>query len=305
MRWVSRIGPVTQRRDRGLVVAAAVKEASVSSPLPFGRRLRELVNLRGPLCVGVDPHPSLLQAWGLSDDARGADTFASVVVEALAGQVAVLKPQSAFFERHGSAGIAVLERAAARARELGALVLLDAKRGDIGSTMAAYADYLDPAHPLAVDAMTVSPFLGFGSLAPAIEAAAAYGGGLFVLARTSNPEGAQFQLAGSPTGVSVGQQIVDEVAALNVGSDPDGSIGVVIGATLSHLDVDISALGGPVLCPGLGAQGGNPAHLRRLFSAYDGIVLPSSSREVLRHGPDVRALRDATWMTAEALVAAN
>lgn len=275
-----------------------------SAPVPFGQRLRESVLRRGALCVGIDPHPSLLRGWGLSDDAQGLEDFASTIVEALGAQVSVLKPQSAFFERHGSAGIAVLERAVGAAREAGALVLLDAKRGDIGSTMAAYADYLDPAHPLAVDAMTVSPFLGLDSLRPAIEAATAYGGGLFVLARTSNPEGAQFQLAGSPTGVSVGQQIVDEVAALNVGSDPDGSIGVVIGATLSHLDVDISALGGPVLCPGLGVQGGNPAHLRRLFSGYDGIVLPSSSREILRHGPDVGSLRAAARTVADDLIAA-
>ncbi len=274
---------------------------SVPRAGPFGRRLREAVSRRGPLCVGVDPHPSLLHAWGLSDDARGLDTFASDVVEALAGQVAVLKPQSAFFERHGSAGVAVLERLAAQARALGALVLLDAKRGDIGSTMAAYADYLDPAHPLAVDAMTVSPFLGFDSLRPAIEAATAYGGGLFVLARTSNPEGAQVQLARSPAGVSVGQQVIDAAAALNTGASPYGSIGVVIGTTLPELDVDISMLGGPVLSPGLGAQGGDPAHLRRLFDGYEGVVLPSSSRDILRYGPDVDALRDAAREVADDL----
>lgn len=287
------------------VPAAPVPPAAAVTPVPFGRRLRDMVARRGPLCVGIDPHPSLLEAWGLSDDAPGLEAFASRVVEALAGQVAVLKPQSAFFERHGSAGIAVLERAAAAARESGALILLDAKRGDIGSTMAAYAEYLDPGHPLAVDAMTVSPYLGFGSLAPAIEAAAAYGGGLFVLARTSNPEGAQVQLAGTPVGVSVAQHIVAAVGSVNAGSSPDGSIGLVIGATLGQLDVDISALGGPVLSPGLGAQGGEPQNLRRLFGGYGGIVLPSSSREILRHGPDVAALREAAGAVAEALAAAG
>ncbi len=100
--------------------------------VPFGRRLRETVSRRGPLCVGIDPHPSLIEAWGLPDDARGLDSFASIVVEALADRVAVLKPQSAFFERHGSAGIAVLERCVAAARDCGALVLLDAKRGTSG-----------------------------------------------------------------------------------------------------------------------------------------------------------------------------
>src|SRR5262249_50706398 len=149
---------------------------------------------RGPLCVGIDPHASLLADWGLGDDPAGLERFALTVVEALADRVAVLKPQSAFFERFGSRGIAVLERAVALAREAGALVLMDAKRGDIGSTMAAYAAaYLDPASPLASDAVTVSPYLGYGSLRPAVEAARAGGTGIFALALTSNPEGAEVQ----------------------------------------------------------------------------------------------------------------
>lgn len=270
--------------------------------LPFGQRLRDVVARRGPLCVGIDPHPALLAAWGLDDDPRGLDTFATTVVGALAGQVAVLKPQSAFFERHGSAGVAVLERTVAAARESGAIVALDAKRGDIGSTMAAYADYLDPGHPLAVDAMTVTPFLGVGSLDAAMTAAQRYGGGLFILARTSNAEGAEVQLAVSPTGRSVAQQVIDSVAAVNASASPYGSIGVVIGATLGRLDVDISALGGPVLSPGLGAQGGDAAHVQQLFGSYDGIVLPSSSRDVLRHGPDVETLRAAARAVADQLL---
>jgi len=271
---------------------------TVGLAVPFGRRLRDAVDRRGPLCVGIDPHPALLAAWGLSDDARGLNSFAMTVVDALGGQLAVLKPQSAFFERHGSAGIAALERAAASARAAGALVLLDAKRGDIGSTMQAYADYLDPGHPLAVDAMTVSPFLGFGSLAPAIAAAHAHGGGLFVLARTSNPEGADVQLARTSAGHTVAQHIVAAVGDINASTSPYGSIGMVIGATLSALDVDISTLGGPVLCPGFGAQGGNAEHVRRLFSGFGGVVLPTSSRDVLRRGPDVEALRDAARAAA-------
>ncbi len=272
--------------------------------VPFGERLRAAVQRRGPLCVGIDPHPSLLAAWGLSDDPRGLDAFAATVVEALGAQLAVLKPQSAFFERHGSAGIAVLERTTAAARAAGALVLLDAKRGDIGSTMQAYADYLDPAHPLAVDALTVSPFLGFGSLAPALAAAHAHGGGLFVLARTSNPQGVDVQLARSPAGLTVAQELVSAVASVNAPASPYGSIGVVIGATLAELDVDISTLGGPVLCPGFGAQGGNAEHVRRLFTGFGGVVLPTSSRDVLRHGPDVTALREAASSAADDLARA-
>lgn len=293
-----------------MIATSSAALAAGSAVAPFGERLRAVVTRRGPLCVGIDPHPSLLAAWGLPDDARGLDMFATSVVDALADRVGVLKPQSAFFERHGSAGIAVLEQTVAAAREAGALVLLDAKRGDIGSTMTAYADYLDPGHPLAVDAMTVSPYLGIGSLAPAIEAAAVHGGGLFVLARTSNPDSGEVQLARSPVGVPVAQQIVDSVGAANaavgatgVAASPNGSIGVVIGATLPYLDVDISGMGGPVLVPGLGAQGGSPGHVRRLFAGYDGVLLPSSSRDILRHGPDREALRAAAHAVAAALAA--
>lgn len=259
---------------------------------PFGARLRAAVSARGALCAGLDPHASLLASWGLTDDVAGLEAFSRIVVDALADRVAVLKPQSAFFERHGSRGIAVLEESVARARAAGALVLLDAKRGDIGSTMAAYAEYLDPGHPMAVDAMTVSPYLGFGSLVPAIEAARAYGGGLFVLARTSNAEGRQVQLASAGAEV-VGQQVIDSAAELNAPYAPDGSFGVVVGATLAELDVDLSRLGGPILAPGLGAQGADADAIRRLFGDHPGVVLPSTSRGLLEHGPDISALRDA------------
>src|SRR5436305_6416268 len=131
----------------------------------FGRRLDAAVDARGSLCVGIDPHAALLESWGLPDDATGLAHFADACVAAFADTAAVIKPQSAFFERFGSAGIAVLERTVAACRAAGALVLLDVKRGDIGSTMAAYAEaYLTPAAPLAVDAITVSPYLGVGAL---------------------------------------------------------------------------------------------------------------------------------------------
>ena len=262
---------------------------------PFGGRLAAAVSARGPLCVGIDPHASLLAQWGLPDSAEGLARFTDAVVEALAGSVAVLKPQMAFYERHGSRGLAALEDGVARARAAGALVLLDAKRGDIGSTMDAYADYLRPGHPLHVDAMTVSPYLGPGSLQPAVDTARAHGGGLFVLARTSNPDAGTLQLVGEP---SVAQQVVDTVRGWNAGA-PAGSFGVVVGATLSELDVDLTELNGPVLAPGLGAQGGSPEDLRRLFDAGT-VVVPTVSRDVLAAGPDVAALRAAAerWSAA-------
>ncbi len=165
----------------------------------FGARLHAAMQDRGPLCAGIDPHPGLLRAWGLDDDVAGLERFALTAADALAPRVAIVKPQSAFYERFGSRGIAVLERLVTTCRDAGSLVLLDVKRGDIGSTSQAYADaYLDPSSPLAADAITASPYLGFGSLEPMVDTARKHDAGIFVLALTSNPEGPEVQ--GARTG---------------------------------------------------------------------------------------------------------
>lgn len=261
--------------------------------MTFGQRLRAAMDVRGPLCVGIDPHPGLLAGWGLNDDVGGLERFALTVVEAFGDTLAMLKPQSAFFERYGSQGIAVLERTVAEISAAGALSLLDVKRGDVGSTMRAYADaYVgeDPALP--VDAITVSPYLGFESLRPVLDAATRHGRGVFVLALTSNPEAAQVQgaLADRDT---VGSGMLRAVAAENAGQQPMGSVGAVIGATIEGTDVDLTQMNGPLLAPGFGAQGGDVASLQRIFGEALPYVIPSTSRDVLGHGPDLRALRDA------------
>ncbi|HHW82818.1 MAG TPA: orotidine-5'-phosphate decarboxylase, partial [Actinomycetales bacterium] len=162
----------------------------------FGARLYAAMRERGPLCVGIDPHASLLDAWGLPDTPEGLREFSLTVVDQLGGIVPALKPQSAFFERHGSAGVAVLEEVLAAARDAGVATILDVKRGDIGSTMSGYAEaYLRPGAPLEADSITLSPYLGPGSLDPAVRLAREHGKGVFVLALTSNPEGASVQHA--------------------------------------------------------------------------------------------------------------
>ncbi len=263
----------------------------------FGTRLYAAMAARGALCVGLDPHAALLSSWGLSDDVAGLERFSRTVVEAVADRVAVVKPQSAFFERFGSRGVAVLESVISQARQAGALVLLDVKRGDIGSTAQAYADaYLDPTSPLAVDAVTASPFLGFGSLQPMIDTARAHDRGVFVLALTSNPAGAQVQRARADDGRTVAQTVLDELSALNAGAHPMGSFGAVVGATVAAAEGgaghDLANVNGPFLVPGLGAQGGSPADLRRLFGEAPDQVIPSYSREILQKGPSVQAIRD-------------
>ncbi|MEJ1199784.1 MULTISPECIES: orotidine-5'-phosphate decarboxylase [unclassified Streptomyces] len=261
---------------------------------PFGVRLRRAMDERGPLCVGIDPHASLLAEWGLNDDVAGLERFSRTVVEAVAGRVAVLKPQSAFFERFGSRGVAVLEKSVEQARAAGALVVMDAKRGDIGSTMAAYAEsFLRKDAPLFSDALTVSPYLGYGSLKPAVDMARESGAGLFVLALTSNPEGAEVQHAVRADGRGVGATILAHLAAENAGEEPLGSFGAVVGATLGDLSSYDLGINGPLLAPGIGAQGATPADLPRVFGAAVRNVVPNVSRGVLRHGPDVAALRKA------------
>ncbi|MFC5179670.1 orotidine-5'-phosphate decarboxylase [Nocardioides taihuensis] len=269
--------------------------------MTFGDRLHAAVADRGPLCAGIDPHAALLGAWGLGDDVAGLESFALGATEAIAPHVAVVKPQSAFFERFGSRGVAVLERVVATAREAGALVLLDVKRGDIGSTSQAYADaYLDPASPLAADAITASPYLGFGSLTPMVETARRHGAGLFVLALTSNPEGPEVQHATAPSGRTVAGTVLDHLGALNEGATTLGSYGAVVGATVGETGESFD-IGGPLLAPGYGAQGGTVDDLRRVFGGAVGRVLPSTSRDLLRLGPDPVALRDGALRIADDL----
>jgi orotidine-5'-phosphate decarboxylase len=249
----------------------------------FGARLEAAVAERGPLCAGIDPHVSLLHDWGYADDVAGLERFAMAAAEALAPRVALVKPQSAFYERFGSRGIGVLERLVGACRDAGALVLLDVKRGDIGSTSQAYADaYLDPSSPLAADAITASPYLGFGSLAPMIDTARAHGAGVFVLALTSNKEGPEVQEARTDAG-TVADVVLDHLRRLNADAETLGSFGAVVGATIARADHRFD-INGPLLAPGYGAQGGTIADLRRIFGTAVGHVLPSTSRELLRGG---------------------
>lgn len=269
----------------------------------FGARLAAAMDEHGPLCVGIDPHASLLEAWGLDDDAAGVREFSLRVVEALGGRVAALKPQAAFFERHGSGGMAALEDVLAAARATDTLTIVDAKRGDIGSTMVGYADaYLADGSPLAGDAVTLSPYLGFGSLAPAAELAAATGRGVFVLCLTSNAEGREVQHAVGPDGVSVAARVAAQAAVLNAGARPLGSVGLVVGATVGDAvratGTDLQVVNGPLLAPGVGAQGAGERELAGVFGAARRQVLASSSRGVLAAGPGTEGLRVAAARAA-------
>ncbi|MDN5903982.1 orotidine-5'-phosphate decarboxylase, partial [Corynebacterium casei] len=232
--------------------------------------------------------------------------FSEACVEAFADSAALVKPQVAFYERFGSQGFAALEETLASLREAGCLTVADAKRGDIGSTMAGYADaWLGESSPLQADAVTVSPYLGVAALQSVFDVAAKNGRGVFVLAATSNPEAIQLQsfTDGSQT---VAQHVVDICAAFNaeLGSSEaageesvPGDIGVVVGATLEN-PPELSQLNGPVLLPGVGAQGASAADVARITQANPELGFANVSRAVLAAGPQVADLRAAVQETA-------
>ncbi|WP_084078258.1 orotidine-5'-phosphate decarboxylase [Demequina sp. NBRC 110057] len=277
--------------------------------MSFGARLAAAMERHGPLCVGIDPHVSLLSQWGLPDTPDGLAAFSDTVVTAAAGSAAAIKPNAAFYERHGSRGIAVLERLLADAREADLLTVMDAKRGDIGSTMAGYADaFLRPGSPLEADSLTVSPYLGFGSLKPALDLAAETGKGIFVLALTSNPEGHEVQHARTASGEAVAAAVVRQASALNEGAEPMGNVGLVVGATVgsavSDLGIGLDGLNGPILAPGVGAQGAGPDELAQVFGNSRSRVLVNQSRGVLAEGPSLERLRSAVRDASDAAQAA-
>jgi len=250
----------------------------------FAVRLQAVVDRWGPLCVGIDPHSSLLARWALSDDASGARELGLRVVEAAAGRIGIVKPQIAFFERHGAAGYAALEEVLESARAAGLLVIADVKRGDVGSTVDAYGEaWLSPGSPLEADAMTAVAYQGFGSLDAVLDRAASAGKGVFVLAATSNPESAEIQTRRGLDGATVASDIVRHAARFG------GDVGVVVGATVSlpELGIDPRTLADvPVLAPGFGAQGAALADAPALFGPAIGRVIPNVARSVLQAGSE-------------------
>lgn len=274
----------------------------------FGRRLSDALAAKGHLCVGIDPHRNLLDAWGLEPTAEGVRTFGLTVIDALADVVAVCKPQSAFFEEYGAAGIAALEDVLAHARDAGLLTILDVKRGDIGSTMAGYARAYLGDGPLAADAITLSPYLGLGSLDPAFEMARGKDRGAFVLALTSNPQGPEVQHASTAHGSVAGDIIAGVDRRNREAGEKDhlGSFGLVIGATIGNaldtLDIDLGGITTPILAPGLGAQGADTQQVRRVFGPACRNVIASTSRAVLSAGPEVKSLRQSALHANDSLV---
>ena len=265
-------------------------------PVSFASRLQSVFDTHGQLCVGIDPHPELLEDWGLSDTPSGLESFGKAAIAATAGTVGIIKPQVSFFERHGSRGFAVLESLCELAAEAKLLVIMDAKRGDIGTTMQAYYDaWLGQHAPFLCDALTVNPYLGFESLKGILSQSAERGKGVFVLSATSNPEGAQLQQSVSANGLTVAANIWSGLAEVNsITAGPGerlGNFGAVIGATVNPNRYGLGGLSSneqgvltPILAPGFGAQGARLQDTARLFGSASRSVIANVSRSVLKAG---------------------
>ena len=261
----------------------------------FAARFAAVRSQFGPLVWGLDPSGAVLEGWGVGDSPEGLDHFADIVLEAARGTVGLVKCQAAFYERHGWRGFRTLQRLVGDAQSAGLLVILDAKRGDVGSTNDAYAEaYLGAGAPLGADALTVHPYLGLGAMGTFVSRAQQSGSCLLVVTRSSNPEGRVVQSALSPSGRTVEEGLLVAIGELNAQLAPGeiGPVGAVIGPT--HIDppLDLVASQALFLAPGVGVQGATAHDVARVFAACPDRVMPSASRSLLVDGPDVGRLRD-------------
>jgi orotidine-5'-phosphate decarboxylase len=280
----------------------------MSGRSPFSRRLGDAIERAGPLCVGIDPRPPFpdevmrgLQGTR-SGGARAMERYAIGLVDAVAPYAAAVKPQVAFFELYGGYGLHALDAVCARAREHGLLVIADAKRGDIASTAAAYAEAWigvrpGEAAPLA-DAVTVAPYMGRDSIDPFLEVAQREHAGLYLLARTSNPGAADLEERPLADGPAVWEAVAGWIDSWSRADGHPGAVGAVIGATAPAALARARALmpDAPLLLPGLGAQGGRPEDLRGVLTNPPGNALAVAARSVIEAWRD----QDGLWTTAVA-----
>lgn len=260
----------------------------------FADRFARTRSTFGPMVWGLDPSGSVLRSWGLEDSPDGLDRFVDLALDAAVGAVGLVKPQSAFYERHGWRGIRTLSRLMAEAKQAGLLVILDAKRGDVGSTNEAYAEaFLGADAAMPADALTVHPYLGFGAMDAFIERATRAGSGLLVVTRSSNPDGRGVQAARGESGRSVEVELLEEIGRRNAQLAPGviGPIGAVIGPTHMQPELDLASVNALYLAPGVGAQGATPSDVAQVFHACRDRVMPSASRLLLEAGPEVSKLR--------------
>ena len=232
------------------------------------------------MCVGADPHPEILSSWGLEYSIKGLSEFNRFFIDSIPEGLRIVKPQVSLYESFGSRGMAELEKLLISLKDLGIYSIADAKRSDIGSSMKGYASgWLAKDAPFLASALTVSPYLGVGSLSETMDLASRNKKRVFVLVATSNPEAVELQQGG------VSKSILEELVAF----DRD-AVGVVIGATVDTttygLDQLLSDTQFPILAPGFGVQGAELSDASRLFALYSQTLIANVSRSVLAGSPE-------------------
>ena len=260
----------------------------------FANRLSARIERYGPLCIGIDPSAQLLSSCGLPNSADGALDFGRRVIDSVDAELPIIKPQAAYFERFGSAGWRALEQLSAHAHQAGLMVLFDGKRGDIDATADAYGEaYFGQHSLLPADAITVHAYLGYAALSGLVKLARDANAGVFVVVRSSNPEGQSLQHAHVEQGRSVAGDLAAQITADNLrhGSDM-GAVGAVVGATCEDAAQSVAAMPQSfILAPGVGAQGATLADVARRMPTAKGRVLPSVSRAILAGGTGSAQLR--------------
>jgi orotidine-5'-phosphate decarboxylase len=287
----------------------------------FADRLIVATRRLGPLCVGIDPHPALLPALFGSPGPRAASLWGRAVVNQCIGRAAVVKPQAGLFERWGSKGMAALEEVCDAARDAGLIVILDAKRGDIGTTAEGYAEgYLGANTSVACDAMTVNPYMGLDTLEPFVAVAEREGKGVVVLVRTSNPGSQDYQAQliadpegrGEPLYLHVAKSLGPLVKRLRGRETEWSGLMMVAGATGPEDARRIREAAGSALflVPGYGAQGAGPKEALAGFvkgprGLEGGVVSASRSVSMPETAKGATAAKDWECAVVRAIEAAQ
>jgi orotidine-5'-phosphate decarboxylase len=272
----------------------------MSTPAPFADRFALVAERRSPLCVGLDPAAETLKAWDLPYSAEGVRVFGLKMVEALGDRVGVFKPQVAFYERFGWQGMKALDEVMQHIRSADALAIADIKRMDIGHTLEAYAAaWIGPDAGIEADAVTLGAYMGSGALEPMVRRAHEHGAGLFVVVRSSNPEGTPLQTARHEDDRTVAEALADDLTVMNatrLGQDGTGPVGAVVGATVEAVDTILDRLRTAlILAPGIGAQGATMSDvLDRFGRSAARRTLPTVGRQIAHAGPGRGALREIT-----------
>ena len=263
----------------------------------FSEKLQAKMYERSLFCVGLDPSIDNLTNWNLPPTAFGAYEFCKKILDASLNDVLIFKPQYAFFEQFGPEGLKVLCDVIKLIKENGAVCILDCKKSDIGSTMAAYGRAtISDKGAFRADAITVTPYLGFQALKPVFQEAQSMGAVIFIVVRSSNPEGSEIQTARLKDGRTVAEALADGIQQENSKILKNKTLGAVIGATLDPEDLNnrriIDKLKNSwILAPGIGAQGASIESIKTLFRSHSKNVIPAASRSLYSAGSEKTTLQ--------------